>query len=248
MIQPRKLGFVRRISNSCIDVVITVSKANVPFLHSKHGISPGKIVVVHNGVAIETRQDRAVLNRDTLGLGADEFVVGFVGSLTERKGHRIAFKALKMLQEERAPVRLVLVGDGELEPALRNAAVTEGLEKQIHFLGHRDDVRSVMGLFDVLVLPSFMEGLPLVILEAMAEGLPVVATDVYGVPEAVVDGETGYVIKAGDAPALAHRIKNLAQSQELCTRMGENGKARALEHFSQERMVAETEQVYRNLL
>jgi len=95
------------------------------------------------------------------------------------------------------------VGHGPLELQLQRQVQAQGLAERVRFLGTRDDVRSLMGAADLLVVPSVFEGLPLVVLEAMAAGLPVIGTRVCGTSEAVVHGRTGLLVDVGDVSGLA---------------------------------------------
>jgi len=247
MIRTRKLGVLKRLFARFVDRFITVSQANVPYLRA-HGVPRGKIVVIRNGV--QTRDGEAGPDRaepSPWGGSPDEFRVGFVGSLTGRKGLAVALRAVEILKNETPPVRFLLVGDGELRHSLEETAKSKGLADRVTFLGYRDDARGIMKSFDVLILPSSMEGLPLVILEAMAEGLPVVATKVYGIPEVVVEGETGLLIEPGDAEALAESIRRLAGDPELRSGMGRRGRRRIREEFNCRKMAEETERVYLSL-
>ncbi|MBM3471624.1 MAG: glycosyltransferase family 4 protein [Armatimonadetes bacterium] len=144
--------------------------------------------------------------------------------------------------------RLLLVGDGPMLPEVEALILKQGLEGCVTVLGARDDVQVLLRTADVFVLSSRWEGMPLAVIEAMMSGLPVVATDVGGVPEAVVDGETGLLVPPGDPAALASALDRLLTDPALRRRMGEAGRRRALEHFTEERMLTETAAVYERVL
>ncbi len=144
--------------------------------------------------------------------------------------------------------RLLLVGDGPMRPEVEALILKQGLDGRVAVLGARDDVPVLLRAADIFVLSSRWEGMPLAVIEAMMSGLPVVATDVGGVSEAVVHGETGFLVPMGDPDALALALDRLLADPALRRRMGEAGRRRALEHFTEERMLAETAALYERAL
>jgi glycosyltransferase involved in cell wall biosynthesis len=175
----------------------------------------------------------------------EEFLCVMIGSLEERKGHARAFEALAALP---GGVKLIIAGAGEEERALRAKAASLGLERRVHFLGYRTDVDAILSECDALVLPSTFEATPYVIIEAMASGLPVVASNVYGIPEIVRDGETGILIDPGAPEDIVRAISSLARDRDRGARMGRAAKKRYEEMFRIDRCVEETQAVYRDLL
>ena len=130
-----------------------------------------------------------------------------------------------------------MVGDGPLRSALSDTARALHLNGAVTFLGNRRDIPELLRVFDLFVLSSVKEGLPIVLLEAMAAGLPVVATAVDGNPELVVHQETGLLVPPRDAEALAEAICDLLEHPEKAQRMGRRGQERVRQHFSFEKMV-----------
>ena len=145
-------------------------------------------------------------------------------------------------------MKLWLVGDGPLRPAVEKAIVKMGLERKVLFLGIRDDVPQLLAASDVFVLSSDYEGVPLTVLEAMAAGKPVVATAVGGVPELIEDGETGILVPPRNPEALAQGILRLAKDASLRQRMGKAARERAQERFDISRTAREYEALYLRLL
>ena len=180
--------------------------------------------------------------------GAGETMIGIVGRLTPRKGHRLLLEALARISRERPGLswRLVIVGEGEDEEALRRLAGELGLARRITWLGQRPDAPGLMAALDVFVLPSTVEAMPLTILEAMAAGVPVVATSIFGVPEIVFEGESGLLVPPGDALALARALTVLLENPELRRRFGEAGRRLHRSRFTVDRMAEETARVYRD--
>lgn len=163
-----------------------------------------------------------------------------VGRLSPEKGQTGLLDALAMLRDRGCAVRLTLVGDGPDEAALRAHAQAVGVEALVEFVGRLDEraTLSAIAAADVLVLPSFMEGLPVVLMEAMALGVPVIATRVAGIPELVRDGATGLVFDPADWAGLADAIATLAADRPLRERLAEAGRQRIASEFAIERAVA----------
>ncbi|MCL6554424.1 MAG: glycosyltransferase [Firmicutes bacterium] len=214
--------------------------------------TPDRLVVVRNGVnpalwaqsmsAGPSGQPRGAIP----GSARDGVCTAVcVARLTVQKDPLTLLKAWTMLQGAH---RLVLIGDGPLRAELEAFCGRAGLTDRVTFLGARDDVPAVLGAADLFVLASRWEGLPFAVLEAMCSGLPVVATRVGGIPEAVVDGETGLLVPPGDARALAEAIERLAADPRLRGQMGAAGRRRAEACFTEARMLAENADVYARLL
>jgi len=245
MVPPFAKGkLVRGFGSRWVERVITMSEDNVSSLADFHGVPREKIRVVRLGVP-EPARGRFAGIREALGISKEDFLCVMIGSLEERKGHARAFDALAALP---GGVKLLIAGAGEEERALRGKAVSLGLERRVHFLGYRADVDALLSECDALLLPSTLEATPYVIIEAMASGLPVVASNVYGIPEIVRDGETGILVDPRAREELVRAISALAQDRDRGARMGRAGRKRYEEMFRIERCVEETQAVYRDLL
>jgi glycosyltransferase involved in cell wall biosynthesis len=206
--------------------IVAVSDATRDVLVAQ-GYPPDRTVTVHNGIEARDRASPATLEPKPPGP-----VLLHVGRLCDVKGQRELIAALRLLSRD--DVTLLLAGeDLESAGAYRDSLVrqADGLGDRVRFLGRRDDVPALLAATDVLVLPSWIEGLPLVVLEAMATGIPVVATSVGGTPEAVVDGETGLMVPPRDVNALARAIDELLADPEMARGMGQAGWMRARDHF-----------------
>jgi glycosyltransferase involved in cell wall biosynthesis len=207
--------------------VVAPSQAMADFLLA-HGFSPRLLHVIPLGV--ETGTVRA-------GDGHDVLVVGVAANLEYWKGIDVLLEAARLVE---APLRLEIYGDGSLRDRLELQAREGGVDARFH--GFVADVRERLPELDVLVQPSRADNLPLSILEAMAAGLPVVGTRVGGIPELVVDGETGFVVEPDSPRALADALEQLAESPERARTLGRNGVERAAVRFSPDglarRMVA----------
>jgi glycosyltransferase involved in cell wall biosynthesis len=145
-------------------------------------------------------------------------------------------------------VGLDLEQGGSYQRELERTAERAGVRDRVVFAGARDDAGSLLAELDVLALPSWTEGLPLVVLEAMARRRPVVATPVGGTPEIVVDGETGLLVPPRDPRALAAALRRLLDDPQLRERMGEAGFARVRERFSADAMTERMLAIYDEVL
>ena len=158
----------------------------------------------------------------------------FVGRLRVRKGVEVLLAALDLLRRQGGTPTLAIVGDGEHRAALEETTARLGLAAPtVRFLGRADAarVRALLAAARGLVVPSTYEGMPLVILEAMAAGLPVVASRVSGIPEVVVDGETGWLVPPEDPEALATALAELLADPGEGHRRGTAGRQRVAESF-----------------
>lgn len=154
-----------------------------------------------------------------------------IGRFTEQKGQLVLLQALAKLREAHKDVHLTLVGDGDMRRDLEQAISDLGLQDAVTLPGWLDEdgVRIALATSHALVMPSFAEGLPVVIMEAMAAQRPVIATLIAGIPELVIPDETGWLVPAGDVDALTQAIKELARTpHKQRFLMGQAGRERAL--------------------
>lgn len=144
--------------------------------------------------------------------------------------------------------RLVIVGGGPSMAELRNEANRLGIAAQVEFLGARFDIPQQLATFDIFTLSSTTEGISMTILEAMACGVPIVASDVGGNREIVQPPQCGLIVPARDPQALAAAYLELLRNPAQRVQMGTVGRQRVLDHFSLQKMVAEYQMIYKNLL
>jgi len=164
----------------------------------------------------------------------------FVGRLAAAKGLSILMQSVASLGSRYADLILTVVGDGPDRSALEEQAERLGVRRKMRFLGYRSqaEVREEMGRTDVFVLPSFAEGVPVVLMEALATGIPVVATKVAGVAELVEDGVNGYLVSPGDPRPLEESVARLLEDAALRTRFGAAGRVKVEKEFDVRREAA----------
>ncbi|MBU1702539.1 MAG: glycosyltransferase family 4 protein [Candidatus Eisenbacteria bacterium] len=247
-LRARRRALLKILLAPAIDAFIIMTRSGAEDLHRIHGIGQDKIVRIPYG--IDPAPEVAPAGRrdllEGLKLPPETRLVGHVGRLTARKGHRILLEALaqekEMLRDRRTAV--LFIGEGEEEENLRRCSETLVLNEFVHFMGHRENARNLIGLLDLLVLPSFVETQPFVILEAMAAGIPVLSTMVYGIPDMVVHEVTGLLVEPGAIGPLGAALKRLLLEDETRIKMGRSGLERFNELFRMDRMAEKTERVY----
>ncbi len=207
-----------------------------------------RFVTVANGISPAPHSRARGAVRQELNVSPEDVLLLTVGSLTRQKAQHHLLDAFARVHAADPRVRLAIAGEGPLRPALEAQARALGLDGHLRLLGSRADVGDLMQGADLFVLSSEREGLPVTVLEAMAAGLPVVATRAGGTAEAVEEGRTGLIAPVGDVPALAAAIAALASDPARRTSLGQAGRARWSELFTAERMVRETEALYRGEL
>lgn len=215
--------------------IVAVSEAVKRALVAQ-GADPGRVRVIPGGVDLSQYESQAPLAPGVLGA---------LGRLQTEKGFDVL---LRSLAELRGEARLLLGGEGLLAQELPRLAAELGVADAVEFRGFVTDVPGFLAETGVFVLSSRSEGLGLVLVEAMAAGRPVVATRVGGVPEVVVDGETGLLVEPENPGALAAAVRRLLADPALAARMGQGGRRRAQEHFSARRMAELTAAMYEELL
>jgi glycosyltransferase involved in cell wall biosynthesis len=223
-------------------LVVTVSEYNRRHLLKVH--DGARVERVYNGIDLEK-------------FGPADFrttppTVLSIGRLVEKKGVLDLVEACRTLKERGVPFRCEIVGKGELEPQIRSRVATLGLEDVISLPGPcpQDEVRDLYRRSDVFVAPCVVarngnrDGLPTAILEAMASGLPVVSTPVTGIPEAVVNGETGALVPERDPEALADALQDLLEDPKLREKLGIAGRRRAEDLFELRSNVSRLRQLF----
>lgn len=211
------------------------------------GYPPERTIVHHNGV--DLRRFEAPGARPQAGL------ILHVCRLVEKKGTSLLIQAFGQVRAARPDARLMIIGDGPLRPSLEKQAARTGLSDSVKFLGHRSqqEVAAWMVRAWLLAAPSITardgdaEGLPTVVVEAAAASLPVVATDHSGTPEAVIDGQSGYIVPEGDAAALARGMLDLLGAPRLREAMAAASRALAVERFDAVRQTGLLEDHYDRL-
>jgi len=197
-----------------------------------------KLQVIHNGIDVdrfparEARASRAGFRAVT------------VGRLDPIKDQATLMRAARRVVDALPGFQLDVVGDGPSRTELEALRASLGLSDHVHLHGYREQVGPFLAEADLFVLSSISEGVPIALLEAMASSLPAVATDVGGIREVIVPGETGYLVPVVSPEALADAILKLQTDPAACRRLGRASRSRVEEHFNLRKVVAQYECVY----
>ena len=213
------------------------------------GIARSRITIVNEGVDVEriARMPAADAHAEFY-LPHGSPVVGNVAALVPAKGHHHLIEAAALVVRDVPDARFVIVGDGELRGALERQIRDRHLERHVFLAGFRADALELTKGFDLFVMSSITEGMCTALVDAMAAGKAAVATAAGGIPEVLVDGETGYLVPPRDHRQLAERIVFLLTHDAARRRMGAAALERAREKFSVDRMVEEPAVVYEDLV
>jgi len=213
------------------------------------GIPAAQVDVVHDGIDVAKVQRLPPLDIHVeFWLPHGVPVIANVGALVGHKGQKHLLDAIPLVMQEVPDVHLVILGEGELRPALEKQVKDLHLERAVRLPGFREDVLSLVKSADLFVMSSVTEGLGSAVLDAMAMGMAVVGTRAGGIPEAVVHRSTGLLVPPGEAEPLAAAIIRLLKDSQLRSQYGDAGRARVEAHFGVDHMVEGTLAVYGNLL
>lgn len=251
----RKQKWVQQRAFSLADMIVANAEAVRQEL-IRDGVPAAKIQTIYNGMDTARVAPRPDLKRADalvlLGLPPDgtRRFVSIVANMRHAKKDQATFlRAARRVREAVPEAAFVLAGEGELQESLRAQARELGLGSHAFFTGRCAHVPELLAVSEVCVLSSSgTEGFSNSIIEYMAAARPVVATDIGGAREAIVEGETGYVIAPGDDAALAARIISLLRDAEAARRMGERGLQVVKEKFSCAAQVENVENLYERLL
>ena len=227
---------------------IAASQAIADMLYTD-GIARDRISVVHDGIDVEhiSHIAPADLHRE-FWLPHGVPVMVNIGALVDHKGQRYLLDALPIAMRQVPDLHLVILGEGELRRPLEQQIHRLHLERAVRMPGFRADVLALARSADLFVMSSVTEGLGSTVLDAMAMGLAVVGTRAGGIPEAVVDGETGLLVPVADPPALAGAIVALMKDPERRARFGSAGRLHVARHFTVDHLVDRTYAVYQDVV
>lgn len=210
-------------------------------------LSSQKKVVIPNGIRVK---DEVAIDDEFQKKYSDElsstFNLLFVGRLSPEKNLKGLILALSKVSHDN--LRLWVFGDGSLKKELKELVMTLGLEQRVLFIGYVDDARSLMPTFDLLVMPSLTEGLPITLLEALWAGLPVLASKVGDVPDVLDDGEYGFLIDSLNPQELASQIDKIVLNDSLLQSFRIKGKERVRRIYSSKKMSDSYLDVYNTAL
>ncbi len=245
------LQWLENIANRLTDLVVVNSEAVRRDVLAREKIAPDRIKRIYNGVDVNRYvvSENCETIRKSLGINPQARVIGVVANLIPYKGHHEMIEAYALVAAHCTDTFLLLVGeDRGIQSELEQLSSELGVRAKVVFAGARSDVPQILCALDVQAVPSHEEGFSNAILEGMAVGKPLVVTAVGGNSEAVVNGETGWVVPPHAPRAMADAILRLLDDPLLARRMGEAGQERIKKFFGIERMIGEYDDLYTHLL
>jgi len=241
-----------RFSERFVDRFLVVSSVLAQAMIQGHGIHQKKVVKIYNGIETDYYKPRDQEEgrrrvRQEYSVNDSEVLIGSLGRLVWQKGFEYFIQSIPILIQEIPGARFILVGEGPLRQELEGQARSLGIQDRLIFTGHRSDIRDIMAAMDVVVIPSLLEGFPMITLEAMAMEKPIVTTSIDGIMEQITDGREGLLIAPKSPPALAQAVKRLVDDPDYARSVGINARAKVVRDFSVRKMIAETIKVYETL-
>jgi len=232
--------------------LITVSNA-LKIEAEKIAIPKREIQVIYNGCNIKKftlNIESRITIRKQLNIPADHIILIFIGHLIIEKGIRELIESFIALSLKNQNLHLIIIGDGPEKYFLAQRIFQAKLQKKCHLIGQQlhDKIPDLLNASDILILPTYNEGLPNVIMEAMACSLPVITTRVGGIPEIVKNGKTGILINKKDALSLRGSILKLIQNKQERVKMGVNGRKIIEQKFTQEQGAKRIEEIYEKFI
>jgi len=242
--------FIERFLSFISTKLITVSKLNLQHAINMKLAPPNKFVNIYSGIDFDKFDKKVDVSkkRSALNIADNLRIVGVVGRLTYCKGLEYFLEAAKIISQQKEDVIFLMIGDGELRLMCEDLIKKLDISNHVKMLGFREDIPELLKILDVYVLSSRWEGLGRSLTEAMYLARPTVATAVEGVPELVQNGKTGILVPPANPQALADSILFLLNNPENAKEMASNAREFVRTHFSADKMVADIEKLYQNLI
>lgn len=213
-------------------------------------IAADKLITIHNAINIASlKVERSADEVKTeLGISKNHPIIGSVGRMVPIKGYDVFLKAAKLILEVRPEIKFILAGDGPLKSELERKTINMGLGSAVKFLGFRNDILEIIDCFDIFVVSSYYEGIPIVLLEAMALKKATVATRVGGIEEIIEDSISGFLVESGDAKGIASVCMELLDNAQIRGKVEIEAKRRIAEEFSVEIQKERVLKLYNELM
>lgn len=248
----RKLYIIiDKLTSGFVDKFLVLSEIHRNALANDYNIDLSRIEKIYNGIELgeyNNEPNKGYIIRKEMNISQESQIVGFIGRLAIEKGLSFLLQAFPKVITVFPDVKFLIVGDGSLRVELESLAERLNTHDNCIFTGFRKDIPNILSAIDIFTMSSLFEGMPMVILEAMASSKPVISTDVGGISELVVDGETGILVPPQDPDALAEAIITLLKDKQKAKQMGIAGRKRVEEYFDVKVMVRRTEEVYEELI
>ena len=240
-------------SERYVDRFVVVSEVLRDTLLSIYKIQSDKVIKIYNGIELsEYEPDYFGKSFKTVrkeyNIGEEACFIGAVGRMVWQKGFEYLIRAMPTITKKCPEAKFLIVGVGPLRERLEALGERLKVKENLIFTGFRSDISDILAAVDLLVVPSLLEGFPMITLEAMAMAKPIVATNIDGMTEQLTNGENGLLVPPKDPGALANAIIRFLSDKKSAQQMGMAARKRVEQEFSVEKMVSETEKVYMDLL
>jgi glycosyltransferase involved in cell wall biosynthesis len=241
-----------RFSENFVDRFLVVSDVLRDKMIRERGTPAEKVIRIYNGIEVDhyLPQDQNGSReriRNEFNIEGRTLLIGAIGRLVWQKGFEHLVQAMPKVLNKLPQTKVLIVGKGPLRNDLEVLTRKLKIEKHIIFANFRKDVKEILSAIDILVIPSLLEGFPMITLEAMAMAKPIIATRIDGIKEQIVDEISGILIPPRDPDAIAEAIVRLTTDKELAQILESEGRRRVENEFTVEKMVSETEKVYQSL-
>lgn len=244
----RRNVYRNRIAARLMRYLVTVSESLGKRFCEYNALPVDKLRVVPYGADVAATEgvsaDEAAALRLELGYAPDDIVIGSVGRLVEQKDYPTQLHAFAQAARRVPQLRMLLAGDGPLEPSLRELVTRLNVEDRVRFVGHWERVPALLRSLDVFVLASKFEPFGVALLEAKAAGLAIVATNVNEIPEILGDGRSGLLCAPEDPQSMAVAMTRLAEDRDLRQRLGRTALAEARDRHSLQAVTRAYQQLY----
>jgi glycosyltransferase involved in cell wall biosynthesis len=238
-----------RFTERYVKRFIVVSDSLKDFLTTIHKIPTEKVIKIYNGIELDQYHPEAINGnlRRELGICNDIPLVGAIGRMVWQKGFKYLVRSVPAILNRYPEAKIVFIGDGPQKNVLQRLATSLQLRDNVVFTGFRNDIQQILSSLDLLVVPSVLEGFPMITLEGMAMAKPIIASSLPGILEQIENGKTGIVVPPKNPAALGNGIIDLLLHKDEAQRLGRNARKIVVEKFSVEKMLFKTDQAYQRL-
>ena len=243
-----------KLALNFIDAVVLVNKGMMPKLNLKN-ICNTHYYIVNNGLPMNFNsqtvlQDESIKEKQSLlfEFCKQGFIIGSIGRLSKEKGYEYLIRSLNQLRGKYKDIKLVFIGEGNQKSSLEKLIYKYHLTDYVFFAGYCKNAKKYFSLFDVYVLSSITEGLPMTLLEAMSAKVPIVATNVGGVPNVICDKKEGFIIESRNPENITEAVEKIYLNKTLAENFINNAYKKVTSSFSSNKMAQEYSNIYNKLL
>ena len=252
------VNFLRKTVYRLFDLVkektakhfIVVSETLRQFLIHQKSIPTQKVVKIHNGIEVNLYNPNAKKGFQYFKSekNTGKLVIGAIGRLVWQKGFEYLIEAIPSIAESVPDIKCYVIGDGPLKSKLEQLIIDKNLNDKVRLLGFRDDINNILSEMHIIVVPSLLEGFPMITLEAMSMARPIVASRIPGIQEQIETEREGILVPPADSKAIAEAVIRVLRDRKLAEKIGAAAHRKVNRCFTVEKMIRETENVYLSVL